>query len=381
MAVRIVAQPRKYIGLSTDTKPTEASSSAVREGSTFYEYDTELIYITYDGTNWVLKGDASAGISWLFGEPTLIAGNRGDAVWSKPGISPYYQKSGTGWLANLYGGVQGTNGNDFAALYISVNDLPTPAFTSALWTYYMSAAEVYGINMVIWLHDPTDNDKRVEVTQAPSHGDLEKGAGWNAHELNTATTQFFYFGEGVSGSGLTAGTQYTWAQFQADVVFKTWTIYRISLEFGFYTTGEFDDAWIADVKLNGIVIPLKPDSGGSGRIGHRRYEQATSADVAFTLAPKTDYRLLSLSVHVDTVPATGEALTLTVDSILLNATNADHFDTLILSEDMFIGSRTSLFIPFGEGYDFGETEEIDVFQTNGGDDDWGIVLTYQTVFP
>ena len=160
---------------------------------------------------------------WTFGEPTLMASNMGDAVWVRPGISPYFQKGGTGWLANLYGGVQGASGNDWAAVYISVNELPTAELNSALWTYYMSAGEVYGINMVIWLHDPTDNDKRVEVTQAPSHTDLEKGSGWNAHELNTATTQFLYYSEPdpVVGTGLTKGTQYTWAQYQADVVFKT----------------------------------------------------------------------------------------------------------------------------------------------------------------
>ncbi|KKN72889.1 hypothetical protein LCGC14_0405930 [marine sediment metagenome] len=55
MAVRIIAQPRKFIGLSTDTKPTQALSSSVREGSTFFEYDTGALYITYDKTNWVLK--------------------------------------------------------------------------------------------------------------------------------------------------------------------------------------------------------------------------------------------------------------------------------------------------------------------------------------
>jgi hypothetical protein len=318
--------------------------------------------------------------TWTFGEPTLVAGNMGDAVWSKPGISPYYQKSGTGWLANLYGGVQGTNGNDFASIRIPVNELPTPSFTEALWTYYMSAAEVYGVNMVIWLHDPSDNDKRVEVTQAPSHADLEKGAGWNAHELNTATTQFFYYGENVSGSDLTAGTQYTWAQFQGDKLFASWTIYRISLDYGYYTTGTFDDVWIADIKLNGQVIPLKPDSGGSGRIGHRRYEYTTGA-ISETLAPKTAFRLLSLSAKTDNIPKTGEVITLTVDNTLLNATDAAHFDTLILSEDMFATSSTSLFVAFGEGYDFGETEEIDLAQTNGDNDDWGIVLTYQTVFP
>ena len=47
-------QVRKYVGLSTDTKPTAAVNNCTI-GSTFYEYDTGILYITYDGTNWVQK--------------------------------------------------------------------------------------------------------------------------------------------------------------------------------------------------------------------------------------------------------------------------------------------------------------------------------------
>ena len=45
---------RKYIGSSSDSKPTEAVNGTT-PGSTFYEYDTVTTYITYDGTNWVVK--------------------------------------------------------------------------------------------------------------------------------------------------------------------------------------------------------------------------------------------------------------------------------------------------------------------------------------
>lgn len=61
MTVKLHEVPiRRYIGASTDTKPTtivsKGTTSEVPIGSTFYEYDTELLYITYDGTNWVRKG-------------------------------------------------------------------------------------------------------------------------------------------------------------------------------------------------------------------------------------------------------------------------------------------------------------------------------------
>ena len=47
MAVSLIATIQRYIGLSSDGKPT-----GVPVGSTFLEYDTRATFITYDGTNW-----------------------------------------------------------------------------------------------------------------------------------------------------------------------------------------------------------------------------------------------------------------------------------------------------------------------------------------
>lgn len=52
MVVKKESSIQRYIGASTDTKPTGAT---VPVGSTFLEYDTSEMYITYDGTNWVKK--------------------------------------------------------------------------------------------------------------------------------------------------------------------------------------------------------------------------------------------------------------------------------------------------------------------------------------
>ena len=51
----IGAMNNRFIGLSTDTKPTD-----INAGATFYEYDTGKLYITPDGTNWVLKSAEGA---------------------------------------------------------------------------------------------------------------------------------------------------------------------------------------------------------------------------------------------------------------------------------------------------------------------------------
>ena len=156
----------------------------------------------------------------IFGEPTLISRNNGDAVWSRSGISPYFQKGSSGWLANLYGGVQ-TSWISFASIYIPANEIFVPDFNSALWTYYFTEAESFGVNMVIWAHDPADNDKRAEITQQADISTLEKAIGWNAHELDTSVSQFYFYGEGVSGNTTctTEATNYTWAQYQADPMF------------------------------------------------------------------------------------------------------------------------------------------------------------------
>ncbi len=51
MTVKKQAAISRYIGLAADSKPT-----SVPVGSTFFEYDTKALYITYDGTNWSIKG-------------------------------------------------------------------------------------------------------------------------------------------------------------------------------------------------------------------------------------------------------------------------------------------------------------------------------------
>ncbi len=307
-----------------------------------------------------------------FGEPSLIAANNADTVWSRGFTNSTFQKSSTGWLANLYGGAQ-TN-DDWAAVYIPVNEMKLASFASAKWTYFMTSSQTMGVNIVIWAHDPSDLDKRAEITQVGGHADLEKGAGWNAFEFKNSTGGMFYYGENVSGSGLTAGTQYTWVEFIQDVVFSTWKIYRISIEYGWEAAGTFNDVWVGEIILDGKTIPLKPDSGGSGRIGHRFYTVTTGA-VANTLAPKTPFRLLSADLEINTAGTTDESLTITKDS-----GNSAAFDTLLLTQNTKTPAVTSLFIPFGETYDFAAWDEIDLVWPNTENRTLGFTWTYQTVF-
>ena len=47
MTVALIKNIQRWVGLSTDTKPT-----GVPVMSEFYEYNTRITYVTYDGTNW-----------------------------------------------------------------------------------------------------------------------------------------------------------------------------------------------------------------------------------------------------------------------------------------------------------------------------------------
>ena len=60
MTVARIVTPNKWMGLSTDTKPTMATNSRARIGDTFYEWDTGELFISYDGTNWVEKLDPTS---------------------------------------------------------------------------------------------------------------------------------------------------------------------------------------------------------------------------------------------------------------------------------------------------------------------------------
>ena len=47
MAYKLITTIQRFIGLSSDTKPT-----GVPPGSTFWAYDTNILFKTPDGTNW-----------------------------------------------------------------------------------------------------------------------------------------------------------------------------------------------------------------------------------------------------------------------------------------------------------------------------------------
>lgn len=199
-----------------------------------------------------------------FGKPSLDCYGHGRANWTRGGSrAALLEKGHTGWLANLVGGVMSGTWYDFGRILIPVKEMHVPDFKTALWNYYMLATQTMGVNIVIRVHDPFDYDRRAEISQQANIAGLIKTAGWNAHELDPSVSQFYWYGENCTGTNLTEGSgqYYSWNQFVADELFNTWTIYNISLEYGWEASGTFQDVWIADVKFNGVPIALGPDTG------------------------------------------------------------------------------------------------------------------------
>jgi len=212
------------------------------------------------------------------------------------------------------------------------------------------------------------------MTQEATTATLEKSAGWDAHELNVATDYWYFYGEGTTGTGLTAAptNYYGLDDFQADVVFGGWTIYRIEFAWGWHTGAiEFKDVWVADIKINGTVIPLRPDDAGTGRIGRRFYTGNTALSTA--LSPKTPFRLLGAQLHLNAA-ATQQTFTITCDAGRV----ANLYDTKLYSKAL--AGVQDIVLTFGEGYDFKVEDEIDCAWTNTDTKTFGLTLTYQTVF-
>ncbi len=200
---------------------------------------------------------------WTFGRPTLQAQGNGRSYWSRgTAVLSTHQKGSTGWVAELIGGVQ-TAWDDAAEMYLPVNEMPLLDLQvgTTMWSWFQAATQLSGVGMVIWVHDPADFDKRAEITMLAETGHMELGAGWNAHELADGNDCIWY-GENTGTHSVTAtqGAPYDFSKFLADDVFSKYTIYRLSWAHGFQTGGsDYKAAYLADVKINGIQIPLYPD--------------------------------------------------------------------------------------------------------------------------
>ena len=241
---------------------------------------------------------------WIFGQPTLMAQGNGEVEWVRgDAVLSTQQKGGTGWVARLRGGLQ-TGWNDAAALYIPVNEMLLPEFVSAQWSYLLFEAELQGCNLGLFIHDPDDPSRRAEVSQSGAAVLLGKAKGWNSHVLNFQTpAQIFYYAEPDPIPAITIasgpGTLSSMALFQSEPIFKTWTIFRISLNMGYYNAGTFENCHLAEVIINGEAIPLLPP-GESTLTDLKALQTAIREDIAAIRTLNTDIKKEVVGIHSDT---------------------------------------------------------------------------------
>lgn len=324
----------------------------------------------------VAKGARQAG--WLFGDPVIrYGGTASYGGWTKAETSPLNQK-GTGWLANLYGGAQ--SGDDWAAVYIPVNELPVTQLDSLYWSWYQTNTETMGLGTVIWIHDPTDFDKRAEVSQLANVSGLDKSSGWNSHEFDSTTTQMFYYGENTTGSGLTAGTQYQWDEFQADTIFSGWSVYRISFDWGWDASGTYEDAWLAEVKVNGVYIPLQPSPGENiGGPTKQLYvaTSGTSTTKATAITPSSAFKRIRIK-NVSMATASNTAANFEVYFSTGANITSDTTKAICIANLDADGYRPSEHFEFGEEGPLGLVNEVVTIRTSADITTNGIfVFTYK----
>ena len=112
LAGRLV--PGRYAGLSSDTKPTEATNpGAVGRGATFFETDTGILYFTADGTTWVVKDSTSVGRTGIgHGVETVDAAGTHQAIVTSSTLAKVViiqaQTDNTGAIAVGASGVDAT---------------------------------------------------------------------------------------------------------------------------------------------------------------------------------------------------------------------------------------------------------------------------------
>ena len=93
--------------------------------------------------------------------------------------------------------------------------------------------------------------------------------------------------------------------------------------------------------------------------------------IAKTLAPGAKFRLLRVELHLSAA-STQETFTLTLD-----AGNGAVYDVLLFSENMATDTPQDLIIPFGKGYEFEASDEIDVAWANSDTRTYGLRIVYE----
>lgn len=106
------------------------------------------------------------------------------------------------------------------------------------------------------------------------------------------------------------------------------------------------------------------------------YKDGESGETAIgTLSPAGAFHLMGFRIHFSGTLASGETLTITLDS----HTDDASYDALLYTRDLSVGSVVDLIIPFGGDEDFFESgdEIVIALSANSGSIVWGATIIHE----
>lgn len=223
MAVKNEESIQRFIGLSTDTKPT-----GVQIGSRFFEYDSKDTYLCYDKTNWskVRNESSNSNVAVSRSLYSLTEMWEGEAL------------AATVWEETLDGAATGAFGTAAGYMYY---DLDTAAvadedvFLNSLYRF-MCAPAVFGDSNTMVQRLILEFETQA-VTAITSHDNTNFFLGLSSAKSNSITQQnligFYLDSDVLKAKTDAAGTESTTGAITATLT--NWNKFRITVDDGSVT--------------------------------------------------------------------------------------------------------------------------------------------------
>lgn len=235
MTVQLMNTIQRWIGLSTDTKPPSAPV-----GSTFWEYDTKLEYITYDGgTNWTPKAYTlnTVNVSIARDMPYLVE------FWETEALSAtVWETTIDGAGAEAFGTASGYMYYDMDTDAVADNDV----FLNSLHRFQCRPASFGDTNST--LQRLILEFELQIVTAVTSHDNTNFFLGFSSAKTNVITQNdligFYLDSDALKGKTDDGGTESTTTEIMATLT--NWNKFKIKIEDGsvIFTVNEIDSTAI-----------------------------------------------------------------------------------------------------------------------------------------
>jgi hypothetical protein len=219
MTVQMITTIQRWTGLSTDSKPT-----GVSVGSTFFEYDTKLTYITYDGTNW-------SSYKYELGSVN-VANSR-----TMPSLTELWEAGSpdfTAWESTIDGSGTGIESTSGGYLYYDMDTAAAAADTDVFLNSkyrFICIPSVFGSSNSIIQRLVVEWEAQA-VTAVADHDNTHFFMGLSSAKTNDITQQnligFYLLSDALRGKCDKAGTEATTGDITATIT--NWNKYKITVD-------------------------------------------------------------------------------------------------------------------------------------------------------